>query len=623
MRQLQAEQLFIQIRQLQENLSAQSATLDTLQGTVIQQGQTLATLPGTTAPVVNVIRDSDFNYSKLAYTGTTPNTDCAHWYKHFQYRLTDGAINIAVSTTTLNSASARFTTVAFGYGTVRAVVYGAKADGSTLSVTLTRVSDTSATMSAAADVSATNLEVWFGTELNEAHAQALETTATNYAAWSKSTSIALIGGTSDDDRFTIDQPLATNSCTPSSRQYFQINAKLATGFKPVNVTCYVGIWDATAGRQRWLEGDNFALTATKVGPHTGGTTSRTYRVIATTDYGFQLQSEDFPVTNTIDPLTTGSYVALSWTDLVGILTYDVYMYDGTNTYLVTTINNGSSAYFDDGPGIRLDRAGFPSITATRWRAFVEFPANQFNITTDGWIVLRGTIAIPQTYAMSLTTGKQWLRFGLVNNAGALGVQLDHASLCAAPSNGWNISILDSAAVSAPDGNSDNDDQGGTGQGGPVGPIGGGINGNCIHESEPVSTPGGDLYWPHIKVGTMVDDGFGNYQPIQRIERVYQHSTAIVTAEDGATIQCSLTHPLIHDKDDYTGRIVFKLQPGDDTLTNGEGGLQSITLTSIVSGGAGYVLEISMNPNNPRFLAGKGKRKFVHRNTKIQQQGNPF
>lgn len=616
MRNIDNDQLYIQIRALQADLNDLATAQTGLVQTVTGLGQQVQTLPTPSAAMVNVLRNSDWNYSTSAYTGAGTTTDAAHWYTHFQFRLTD----VVVTTGTparITSATAMFTVAVFAYGAVYATIYGARADGSTISTLLTRVSDTQADMTApdVADVNASNLEAWFGTDLSETAPFAIKTGAAVQAKWSKATSTVQMGAATDVNRFTIDHPLKTNSCTPSSRQYFQINARLTTGIKPDGVSCYLGIWDGTAGRRRWLEGGNFTLNAGKVGAHTGGATSRTYRIVATTGYGFELQSDDVTVTNTLSTLDTSNYVSLAWDNLTGINEYDVYVSVGGAFYLVASIVNGSYAYFDSGTTLRTLSA-FPIVTSTKWRAFIELPPDQFNISADGWIVARASLVVPNTYAMSTTTGKQWLRFGIVDNAGNLVVEVDHIGLCAGVSNSWNISPLDQQASGQPDGNSDNDNQGPIGGGGPIFPPGQGGNGTCIWEGEPVLTPEGEVYYPDFGVGTLVDDGFGNFQPITDLKVAYEHSTALLTTSDGAQLRTSLSHPYIQRYNDFTGKKVFHLQEGDVILTTGVGGVWRSQVTSIESAGPGRVLEITMNSANPRFAAGYGPRKAISRNTKM-------
>lgn len=629
MRKSDNDQLLLQVRALQQGATRIRAQIKTLNGTVGGLQVAAAQVPAVAQPMINSIRDSDWDFSKLAYTGAGANTDSAHFYAHFQLRVTSGSV---AAGTTLTIGSPLFTTAVFALGTIRAVILGALASGNTLSVTLTRLSDTTATMSTTSDVTAAGLEVWFGLELNEAHANgagtvtALETTATSGAAWDKTTSTALIGGDTDFKNKSIDQPLLGNPCAPSLPQYFQVIARLidGAGAKATGLSFYVGVWDATSGQQKWLEGTAFTLSADKVGPHTGGATTRTYRIIATTDWGYQLQSTDAVVSATIDPLDSGNYVSLEWDDLVGINKYQIFEYDGSSYSLIFEIDNGDFTYFVAGPGERLD-TGWPTITQTKWRALVVLPTSQFSPVEGAWKIIRATLRVPNTYNMQNTTGKQWLRMGLTSTTPDLSVRLDHAGLSTAPGTAWAKSSVDATAVSLPDGNGSSGDQGSTGgTGGPIFPNGQGGT-ICVFEDTFIWTTGRKLRAKAKSlVGKQCDDGYGNIGTIVDVNYFDASSTVILTTANGAELRCSLRHPIIRSKDDMRGTPANKLKVGDRVITNDGKTSRLSRLIRIESGGPGRVVEISLAKDSaPRYLAGVGKVAICQHNTKIQGVQNPF
>lgn len=263
--------------------------------------------------------------------------------------------------------------------------------------------------------------------------------------WSKTDGWAELGETGATP-WDICSPLPNNFVTPGMRFYIQMIARLRTGtVSPGALKFFWALCDNTnsAPAPQIIKGSALPLDGATYGPT--GATTRDYKLIVTTDYGNQVESTVKSVTNTPVTLSPTNGVALSWPRYPGFTQVEIYVTEGGATFLVYIIGNGASAFNDVGQ--RLGPvAAIPSVTDTQAKAYSE--TREFTPTTD-WTPWDFTVIVPQTYNFSLTTGKQWLRGGVI---GLMGdphqLQIDRLGV-ATGYGVWSPSARDRNAASLP------------------------------------------------------------------------------------------------------------------------------------------------------------------------------
>jgi hypothetical protein len=231
---------------------------------------------------------------------------------------------------------------------------------------------------------------------------------------------AYVAGTDDPDwerssgrirlgtRNSISQPLPNKYAQQGNVLYFQFTATLRTATAlPAGLTFYAGIWDNTAGQEKWVSGATLALTATVQG--TPGATTRDYRVIVTTDKGETYQIDMAPITNAPNSPSTANFVRLSWPAIPGRISARVEKSEGGVFALLTTITSGSTEYNDFGDaGAVIGAFSTGTLTAIRARIQDDSFAPEFGVIKR----YSYAIKVPDDYDINLTTAQQLLRFGV-------------------------------------------------------------------------------------------------------------------------------------------------------------------------------------------------------------------
>jgi len=418
---------------------------------------------------INYIDNSDKDFSTDAYendpaVGGDEAKECFNFYRQRFIRLTDAVLT--ASSTTLSSASAPFKS-SYTYP-MPFFALGAGTDEKALVGTITRVSDTSATMSVSAVFSVTDGIVFFGDAFAQSAATALKTSGhTSYAAnegantsiarWDNAAGQTEIGGNGTDN-FDIAAALPFNLATRGLDLFFSLNVKLRSGATADNqIVVYVGIYDTTSGNQKFLEADNFDLTVNYIG--TAGATQYECVVVGTFSNGEQVISDVVTVSGAASVFDADNYLDWDWQNAPRILDFALYRRNtGTGeTVRVYTIYNGETRFFDKDVEGSASVAGLPDIAARREYAYAE--SAPFTPTTD-YRRVPILFRVPPTYAQSATTGRQILRIGIYNDAGndVRPVVIDRVMLSLTESV-WNRSARDlerirnlAPTAGTPDGN---------------------------------------------------------------------------------------------------------------------------------------------------------------------------
>jgi len=239
-------------------------------------------------------------------------------------------------------------------------------------------------------------------------------------------------------------PLPNNFATPGMRFRLQMLVRLRTATAiPGSLKFFWLLQDNTAATPTTIKGSAFTLEGATFGA--AGATTRSYKLIVDTDYGGQVESTVKTINNTPAVLVPGNGVALTWPRYPGFTNVTIYVTEGGASFIAGIIGNGANAFNDVGQ--RLGAVGaVPTVTTTQAQAYAETPT--FTPTLD-WLLWKFSIIAPQTYNFSLTTGKQWLRGGLIGLTGdPHQLQIDRIGVSLGDGL-WAQSARDTTVVSPP------------------------------------------------------------------------------------------------------------------------------------------------------------------------------
>src|ERR1051326_1852933 len=230
--------------------------------------------------------------------------------------------------------------------------------------------------------------------------------------WNKTEGWAEMGETGATP-WDLYAPFPTNVVTPGMRLRIQMLVRLRTSASvPPGLKFFWELYDGTNATPGIIKGSALALNGSTFGA--AGATTRSYKLIVDTDYGNQVESTVRTITNTPAVLTPTNGVVLSWERIPGFTRVTIYVTEGGASFIAGIIGNGTNSFNDTGQ-LRAAVASVPSVTTTAAVAYAE--TSQFVPTLD-WILWKFTIITPQTYNFSATTGKQYLRGGLIGLMGA-------------------------------------------------------------------------------------------------------------------------------------------------------------------------------------------------------------
>lgn len=571
---------------LDEAVRGLESRLDELEAPVIDATQYIAP--------PNYLPNSHPEWSTLAYgtAGTTPSTagdtnrECYNWYRHLYNTVTD--LVTTSGSPTVDSASNSFTASRFS-GTVIFVVPGGGASGATLVGTLTRVSDSQATMSVNAGASLTGAKMYFGTDLTASATYALKRSVggAEHSLWAANegatVDIPIWDGTngtfkfgSSTNNYSIACPLPTDFVFPGQRFFIYFEAALGATDTDINdAEFYAGFWDNTAGQKKWIEGSAFTPTVSVVG--VAGSRTLSYKVFAETDSGDQMLSAEVTTTSAPATLTSSNYIKLEFSGAPGFIRYVIYREDGANYYRVGEIRNSIDLQFFDiqetGSSV-VPVSGYPTAigtTPTATALTINFdPADMGTFAAHTM-----TIQVPVSYNRGNTTNlQQWLRFG-VNTLVASGSEREIVIRRLSISEGygsWTRSPRDMTAASGPTSAATSGPSGGGTTGGPTG---GGTGGpTCLTLDTVVKTTGGDK-----AIGDLTTKDYVVIGPMALpVKRIRPGEVAFVYEIElacGRRLRCSDSHRLIRSQMDRRGISAARLKAGDFLLT------EDFTLSRVV------------------------------------------
>ncbi len=532
----------------------------------------------------NLLDNSDFDFSKDGYVnnptvGGDAAQECYNWYRQRFIKVTDIVISGA-PTPTANAASGPFKS-SYSYP-MDFVLLNGNTGGAALVGTLTRVSDTQATLSVSAqnDIPSGGV-LWFGTTLAENSTNAVKasghsTFAANEGAndiiprWDKTNGWLEIGS-DNDDRFDLACPLALNYVRPGLIYYFRCIVKLRSGASTgSDIRLSAGIWDATSAQKRFLESSNMDLSVTPVG--TTGATTYKYVVLGDLDDGTTVISDVVTITNGNASLSTSNYNRLVWENATGIIRFRIYREVGGVVKRIFTITNGGHDYNDYGTDEGETPVALPTAGTTRPIAYKVSSA--FNPSADGWASVNVQLEIPASYDTANTTGKQWLRVAVEGTCGSERMVLIDRIMLSTSNGGWQRSARDLAKIanqnpsSLPSGS----DQGTTG----IGP-------RCFPADTPIficDYDGSNIREINIgdaKRGMLVLSGSMRPNMIKKVRPGRTTEMVSCVLSNGISFRCTPSERFITSRADVKGTRIDRLTLGDEILCWNNGRVEKATI----------------------------------------------
>lgn len=425
----------------------------------------------------------------------------------------------------------------------------------------------------------------------------------------------------------INCPLSKKMAQPSKQMIVCMVARLKNGSIaiPAGLTLGIGFHDNTAGQQKYLTGGAMTLSATVIGTP-GATTSRKYKVVATTGWGETYESNELTVAGAPSNgsyITNSVYVRLDWTAITGVNRYDVYRLTGGTYVLSAQIFNGFPGFNEQNNFLNVTVTGYPTTSGTNARAYVQI---KFDDLTTDWQDYRANVPVPQTYDTSVTTDKQWLRLTLsaaLAGGSEQGIQIDKIYV-AWVFGKWAPSPDDTQAKQDVDTSAVSGSQGPGDPGDPPDPGRGGLH--CAWDEAPISVydDKGQIVeipaWQVTLESRIVSfDDEGRPLPWY-IEEILPGTTSMlctVVSANGCISETSPDHPQMLGLEDWNRRRAVLLRKGDRILTFRAGWKRAAldpVLASTHLFGRFKVRMFRLRPGHSLFAVGG----FVGHNLKTEQ-----
>lgn len=407
-------------------------------------------------------------------------------------------------------------------------------------------------------------------------------------------------GEASGDGYDIACPLSRDFVFPGHRYYVYFETIVTDETVDLQgAEFYCGFWDATSTEEKWIQGSNFEPTYKIYGA--GGTRTLKYKILAATDGGDQILSQEVTVANAPNQMSTDNHVRLSFRGAPGFISFKIYRYDGLSYRQVGDIRNSIDLQFYDMQELSGSSVtGWPDEASNRPLAIktTNGLVGALNQYTGHTLVVQ----IPTTYDRSKTANnKQWFRFGLtgpISAARGLGIRRISVSEGYGP---WVRCQTDlTAPLSSPSAAASSSPvPGGAGGGGPSG----GPTANCVTLDTIVETVavinGVDVVTSvpitEIRPGMNLVCGT-TVAPVKSVKHGVVQETYTIYTKRGFEVTCSADHRLIKSRFDKNGTPARRLQIGDRLLTSEEGVLAQDVIEEITLNlGETDVMTVSLPP----------------------------
>jgi len=446
--------LFSDIRRLQLQVSGMYESLNGTNGvyaTINAQGQTIYSLLNTrlntpASPTANILWNGEAGHSAHTWNDASDpspqadkNREAAWWYSHQTPAAPIEFTSSAVGTNVLNLTNHGFSTAMavdlinsggalptpLSAGTVYFVIV---INPNRISLATSRANAFAGTATAITSGSGTGTQTiqpiliatYTTATVGSPNNQELKTTAhttyyPQFSRWDSTNGWAELTGTT-----TVDQPLPMNfiDATVGLARVSLIAARANSFIEiPAEAKMAAGIFDNTSGQRDFLSG-SIGLRATFNGvPDPAGRT-RNFRVLLTSDRGYQLLSEVVSVANTPAVLDVSHNITLSWGQQAGQLQVDIIEYDTVDlVYRLIAQVSAATSFIYQGAYISELPNGYPSGTGTvRTATYFTQTADMSDLVVNGlapkWDTVNLPVEVPNNYDKSVTIDRQWLRVWL-------------------------------------------------------------------------------------------------------------------------------------------------------------------------------------------------------------------
>lgn len=435
--------------------------------------------------------------------------------------------------------------------------------------------------------------------------------------WLKVEGALAIGAANEGDTlYDLVAKLPTDFLFPGQKFYISFEARLNIlledypGFNEEEAQIVVGFYDGY--QEQWITGNAFTPTASVFG--VAGTRTFKYKILATTDTGYQILSNEVTVNNVPNTLDSGNHVRLFFSGAPGFIQFEIFRQDNANVFRkVADIRNSIDLQFFDvqeNAGSIAD--GYPTVTDNAPQAVArtaDLPGE------DNFAAYTFGIQVPTTYDRTQTpNGNQFFRVGLDKAVGANRSIMFRRFMISEGYGSWTRAALDMGAKSSPVLIATSD----PGPGIILGPI---TNGpTCVEldtlidvweNGEIVQIPMRD-----VEVGTQVVSGWQALTVKATKEGVVQQVIEIVT-NGGKRLVCSTSHRLITSITDRRGKAASQLLTGDSVLVDWDGIPRQEKIISRTMHFGSFVVK-SITLPAPHLYTTNG---FISHNTK--EDPNPY
>lgn len=394
-------------------------------------------------PTANLLYNGELGHSNFTWievTGTPSgdkNAECSFWYSHNKpassHTFIDSNVNTGADTITLSShefttgctvdftltggalpapivISTTYFVIYVDANTIKLATTVALAEaGTAINITTQGTAAETFTiqqqlLSTTAYTSATN---------NELKTMAHSTFDPRYSKWDSSTGQGDLTGTTSIDAL---MPSNNVDATTTLARVSMIAARKNSFIEFATDTLMAaGIWDNTSGQRKFLEG-SIDLKGSLLGAT--GTKQRRFKVLLTSDRGYQILSNEVILPATPANLSSSNYIGLSWGQQAGQLQVEIYEhYDpggaGDEYRLVTQVSSATSFIYEGGYLVTV--SGYPTPTGSNRNAtYVTQTGDMENLVVNGsaWDTINFPINVPSNYNKGLTTNRQWVRLWL-------------------------------------------------------------------------------------------------------------------------------------------------------------------------------------------------------------------
>lgn len=278
-----------------------------------------------------------------------------------------------------------------------------------------------------ADAAATNQDCYrifrqkVGDPISATHLRAAstETGGAHVPVWNKTKGVAMIGAVGGSDNYDIAFQLTQNWIRAGARYYVRVAVATADDTPlPEGTKLFAQLWaKRSGGAEGVIDGNQFSVNYRVRG--LPGTQHLKYIVVAYTDSGVPVISQELDVPDAPDSLSQDDYIELTYAAAAGYIEFEVYrkkVATGEVAQIARDRNSSQLIAYDQGQAGRPEPGGFPSVTEDRFRAYATVLLDAVSIETQKTFNNLGLLVPSSFDASTLIREGTFLRIGLVGAA---------------------------------------------------------------------------------------------------------------------------------------------------------------------------------------------------------------